>query len=119
MKIGSKIYFHKNTGCSILIKCDAIGDIRNTSMEEDYNFYTKLKKFKIDEIGLIQLEYGEYEKLSKGFNSARVNLETKKLEFFNRDIPVVEQEPSKEEKRIQELENQVLLLENEKLGGIL
>lgn len=66
----------------------------------------------IEKLDFINIDYGSID-----FNKYRlvgVNTETKQ--------PIVEEIPvylTEEEKRIQELENQVLLNENEKVGGLL
>ncbi|CZR78372.1 TPA: hypothetical protein KN209_002910 [Clostridioides difficile] len=66
----------------------------------------------IKKIEYIDLEYDyiDYDK----YKIKGINIETKQ--------PILEEIPiymSEEEKRIQELENQILIAENEKVGGIL
>ncbi|HBF6022425.1 TPA: hypothetical protein ACG3RE_003231 [Clostridioides difficile] len=66
----------------------------------------------IEKLDFISLKYGEI-----NFDKYRlvgINIETK--EPILEEIPVFVTE---EEKRIQELENQILLNENEKVGGLL
>ncbi|HFL2513973.1 TPA: hypothetical protein ACG3IS_001610 [Clostridioides difficile] len=66
----------------------------------------------IEKLDFINIDYGTID-----FNKYRlvgINIETKE--------PILEEIPvfiTEEEKRIQELENQILLNENEKVGGLL
>ncbi|HBG3858539.1 TPA: hypothetical protein KQF48_001698 [Clostridioides difficile] len=86
------------TGKILLQTGEATGDI----LEHD----------KITELHFVDIPYG-----SVDYTKSRIvgiNIETKE--------PILEEIPifvSEEEKRIQELENQLLLNENEKVGGIL
>ncbi|MCC0634201.1 hypothetical protein KGF48_17370 [Clostridioides sp. ZZV15-6388] len=66
----------------------------------------------ITELHYIDIEYGSIDYTKNRITS--INIETKQ--------PILEEIPiyvSDEEKRIQELENQILIAENEKVGGIL
>ena len=71
-----------------------------------------LEHDEITELHCIDIEYGSID-----YNKNRIigiNIETKE--------PILEEIPvylTEEEKRIQELENQILLNENEKVGGLL
>ncbi|WP_131038704.1 hypothetical protein [Clostridioides difficile] len=86
------------TGKILLQTGEATGDI----LEHDT----------ITELHYLDVEFGSID-----YNKNRIigiNIETKE--------PILEEIPifiSEEEKRIQELENQILLNENEKVGGIL
>ncbi|MCC0646598.1 MULTISPECIES: hypothetical protein [unclassified Clostridioides] len=67
---------------------------------------------KITELHYIDIPYGSIDYIKNRITS--INIETKQ--------PILEEIPiyvSDEEKRIQELENQILIAENEKVGGIL
>ncbi|MCR1655027.1 hypothetical protein NLF04_009735 [Clostridioides difficile] len=67
---------------------------------------------KITELDYIDIPYGSIDYIKNRIIG--INIETKE--------PILEEIPtfiSDEEKRIQELENQILLNENEKVGGIL
>ncbi|ENY8512150.1 Uncharacterised protein [Clostridioides difficile] len=67
---------------------------------------------KITELHYIDVEYGSIDYTRNRI--VGINIETKE--------PVLEEIPvymSEEEKRIQELENQLLIAENEKVGGLL
>ncbi|MCC0654743.1 hypothetical protein [Clostridioides sp. ES-S-0001-03] len=97
MNRANRIIFDQ-TGKILLQTGEATGDV----LEHDT----------ITELHCIDIPYG-----SVDYNKNRIigiNIETKQ--------PVLEEMPiyvSEEEKRIQELENQILLNENEKVGGIL
>ncbi|EQJ06304.1 putative phage protein [Clostridioides difficile P8] len=67
---------------------------------------------KITELDYIDIPYGSIDYIKNRIIG--INIETKQ--------PILEEIPvyvSEEKKRIQELENQVLLNENEKVGGLL
>ncbi|HBG4827704.1 TPA: hypothetical protein KQF10_002292 [Clostridioides difficile] len=86
------------TGKILLQTGEATGDI----LEHD----------EITELHCIDIEYGSIDYTKNRI--VGINIETKE--------PILEEIPvyvSEEEKRIQELENQLLLNENEKVGGIL
>ncbi|EGT4066985.1 TPA: hypothetical protein ACGI4G_002521 [Clostridioides difficile] len=66
----------------------------------------------ITELSFLDIEYGSIDYSKQYIES--INPTTK--EPILKDIPIY---LSEEEKRIQELENQILLNENEKVGGLL
>lgn len=116
-QIGTKIYYCLFTGNVIKIIGDCQGYVKETTFDEDYEIYTELKERDINTIGLLQLEYGEYPKLSEGSTGARVNLETKELEFSYEELPQEPQEPTEiemiqEKISILEAENADLLLDS-------
>ncbi|EIS9187679.1 TPA: hypothetical protein KNH13_003649 [Clostridioides difficile] len=89
---------YDQTGKILLQTGEATGDI----LEHDT----------ITELHYIDVEYGSIDYTRNRIIG--INIETKE--------PILEEIPvfiSEEEKRIQELENQILLNENEKVGGIL
>ncbi|MDW0092707.1 hypothetical protein RHK27_20260 [Clostridioides difficile] len=86
------------TGKILLQTGEATGDI----LEHD----------EITELHCIDIEYGSIDYAKNRIIG--INVETKE--------PILEEIPvylTEEEKRIQELENQILIAENEKVGGIL
>ncbi|MDN9859213.1 hypothetical protein KLM65_14740 [Clostridioides difficile] len=89
---------YDQTGKILLQTGEATGDV----LEHDT----------ITELHCIDIEYGSIDYIQNRI--VGINIETKE--------PILEEIPvyvSEEEKRIQELENQLLLNENEKVGGIL
>ena len=89
---------YDQTGKILLQTGEATGDI----LEHDT----------ITELHYIDVEYGSIDYTRNRIIG--INIETKE--------PILEEIPvfiSEEEKRIQELENQLLIAENEKVGGIL
>ena len=92
-KIGTKIYYCLLTGNVIKIIGDCQGYVRETTFDEDYEIYTELKEREKSSIGLLQFNYGEYPKLSKGSTGVMVNLETKELIFSYEELPTPPQEP--------------------------
>ncbi|HEL4198616.1 hypothetical protein OKQ65_17320 [Clostridioides difficile] len=97
MERGNRIIYNQD-GKILLQTGEATGDI----LEHD----------EITELHFVDIPYG-----SVDYTKSRIvgiNIETKE--------PILEEMPvylTEEEKRIQELENQLLIAENEKVGGIL
>lgn len=119
-QIGSKIYYCNITGNVIKIICDMRGYIKETSKEEDFKIYSELKERNPNTVDLIQLEYGEYKKLSKESTGVKVDLENKKLIFTYDHLSKEPNEPTEIEKlnlKIDELteaqkQQDKILLEN-------
>ncbi|EGT4117165.1 hypothetical protein [Clostridioides difficile] len=89
---------YDQTGKILLQTGEATGDV----LEHDT----------ITELHCIDIEYGSIDYTKNRITG--INIETKE--------PILEEIPifvTEEEKRIQELENQILLNENEKVGGLL
>lgn len=118
-QIGTKIYYCNITGNVIKIIGDCQGYVRETTFDEDYEIYSELKEREKSSIRLLQFEYGEYPKLSKGSTGVMVNLETKELIFSYDELPIPPQEPSKieiiqDKISVLEAENEKLKVEEEK-----
>ncbi|MER0279708.1 hypothetical protein ABRY18_05860 [Clostridioides difficile] len=97
MNRGNRIIYDQ-TGKILLQTGEATGDV----LEHDT----------ITELHCIDIPYGSIDYTKNRITG--INIETKQ--------PILEEIPiylSEEEKRIQELENQILLNENEKVGGLL
>ena len=112
-RIGTKIYYCLLTGNVIQIIGDCKGYVKETTFNEDYEIYAELKEREKSSIGLLQFEYGEYPKLSKGSTGVMVNLETKELIFSYEELPTPPQEPTEiemiqEKISILEAENKIL-----------
>ena len=117
MKIGRRIYYDLNTGNVLLNTGERRGNIKPTTINEDFQLYSVLLKYNKDSVGVIELEYGEYSQDFKECNGYRVNLDTKQLEFsYPTDGTTTEehifQEPLSDQVKSLESENATLLLEN-------
>ena len=112
-QIGTKVYYCNLTGNVLQIIGDSQGYVIETTFDEDYEIYAKLKERDKNSIGLLKFEYGEYPKLSQGSTGVMVNLETKELIFSYEELPTPPQEPTEIE-IIQE-KISILTEENEKL----
>ena len=108
-QIGTKIYYCLLTGNVIKIIGDCQGYVRETTFDEDYEIYSELKEREKSSIGLLQIEYGEYPKLSKGSTGVMVNLETKELIFSYEELPTPPQEPTE----IEIIQEKISILEAE------
>lgn len=80
MQIGRKIYYDKLTGESILIIPEKFNGIKTTK-EQDFAMYEILSIRNPESVGLIELEYGQYNSDFQSANSVMVDLETGELIF--------------------------------------
>lgn len=81
MLIGRKIYYELQTGDVILITPEKQSGI-NTTKEQDFAMYDALAVRNPEQVGVIQLEYGQYRRDFELCDSnVRVDLETGELRF--------------------------------------
>ncbi|OPG91342.1 hypothetical protein B2I21_35170 [Chryseobacterium mucoviscidosis] len=77
MLIGARIYYEKTTGNVILNTGQRSGSVKERTVEQDFNDYNELAQRVPEMVGMIQLEYGEYEDdLGEGGVITSINLET-------------------------------------------
>ena len=80
--IGRKIYYELATGDVILIVPEKHGqNAINTTKEQDFQMYDVLAARNPDTVGVIQLEYGQYQAEFQSARSVKVNPETKEILF--------------------------------------
>lgn len=94
MKIGSKIYFEKNTGNVLLNTGEMCGSVRETTIVEDFENYIQLKDRIMESIGCIQLEYGQYKNEFTTCTGYNINIETNEIIF---DFTPIETTPTIED----------------------
>lgn len=110
--IGHKIYYELTTGDVILITPEKHSEFAiNTTKEQDFQMYDVLSARNPDTIGLIQLEYGQYQAEFQSARSVKVDTKTKEIlfEYPRFDTPLITQVNNLKR------ENQLLRLENEQL----
>lgn len=93
MQIGRKIYFDKITGNVIVDKGEMQSDVRETTQAEDFVSYVALAERVPETVGVVQLEYGQYDQDFAECNGYRVNITTKTLEFSYPDPSIPVEEP--------------------------
>ena len=108
-QIGTKIYYCLLTGNVIKVIGDMQGYVRETTFDVDIEIYTELKERDRDSIGLLQLNYGEYPKLSQNATGVMVDLETKELKFSYDELPQEPIEPTE----IEIMQNEIKELKEE------
>lgn len=90
-QIGTRIYYLKSNGNIVLEIGDMQGFIKETTIEEDFLNYAKLKEYNKEQVGVIQLKYGELDKLLRDNKANRykvdVSTEAHRLVFEYVDIP--------------------------------
>ncbi len=80
--IGRKIYYELATGDVILIVPEKHGrNAINTTKEQDFQMYDVLTARNPETVGMIQLEYGQYQGEFQSARSVKVDLETNELLF--------------------------------------
>jgi hypothetical protein len=80
--IGRKIYYELTTGDVILIVPEKHGqNAINTTKEQDFQMYDVLTARNPETVGMIQLEYGQYQGEFQSARSVKVDLETNELLF--------------------------------------
>lgn len=114
MQIGSKIYYDKATGNVLVNTGDRSGDVIETTQEQDFAAYKVLSERNPETVGVIQLEYRQFEKVFDECSGYRINLDTLALEFSypdpnapNPEQPVF-QKPLTEQLAEVKTENQML-----------
>lgn len=70
-----------------------IGNVIETTKEQDFASYTKLFDYNPDTVSMVQLNYGQYAEDFPMANGYRVNLETLNLEFSYPDLTEPEAPP--------------------------
>ena len=82
MAIGHKLYYENATGDVILITPEKHSEFAiNTTKEQDFQMYDVLAARNPNTVGVIQLEYGQYQAEFQSARSVKVNPETKELLF--------------------------------------
>lgn len=71
-QIGRKVYYDKATGNVLLITSEMVGDVKETTTEQDFEIYEALKGRVPDTVGVIQLQYGELADSFARMTSVRV-----------------------------------------------
>ncbi|AFL99771.1 hypothetical protein Desde_1346 [Desulfitobacterium dehalogenans ATCC 51507] len=87
MQIGRKIYYELTIGDVVLTTLEKLNGI-NTTKEQDFAMYDALQAYSPEAIGVMQLEYGQYQSDFLTANSWKVDLETGSLIF---NYPIFEQ----------------------------
>ncbi|WP_339194554.1 hypothetical protein MKY95_23115 [Paenibacillus sp. FSL P4-0176] len=60
MKIGRKVYYEKGTGNVIWVTDQRMGMVVETTVEQDFAFYSALAGRVPETVGLLQLEFNDY-----------------------------------------------------------
>lgn len=81
MQIGRKIYYEKLTGNVLVDTGERCGSVVETTIEQDFEIYAALKERLPEAVGVMQLEYGQFQQDFTECNGCRVNPETLLLEF--------------------------------------
>lgn len=77
MRIGSKVYYDKQTGNVIVVTPESAGIAVETTKEQDFNSYVALSERNPDQVDFIQLEPNQvYQSMIRGGRIERIDLET-------------------------------------------
>lgn len=112
MPIGRKLYYELDTGDVILVVPEKhSANAKNTTKEQDFQMYEVLQARNPETVGLIQLEYGQYQAEFQSARSVKVDIETGEIlfEYPHFEPPLITQVENLK------TENQLLQAENEQL----
>ncbi|OBA05320.1 hypothetical protein A9P44_16170 [Paenibacillus polymyxa] len=59
-KFGRRIFYRKTTGEVLLIRGEAQGDVIESTVDDDFGFYPEIKDLDREQVGVLQLEYGQH-----------------------------------------------------------
>lgn len=106
--IGKKIYYELLTGDVILIVPEKSGlNSTNTTKEQDFQMYDVLQARNPEQIGIIQLEYDQFQEDFQRAKSVKVDLETNDLLFeFPQRTLSYSYEINSAKQRVSELEQE-------------
>lgn len=85
MEIGRKIYYEKTNGIVIWDKGEMSGDVRETTFEEDCSAMPILTLIDPVQLGILQLNYGDYSEEFSTCQGYRINPISGLLEFVIED----------------------------------
>ena len=88
-RIGRRIYYDTITGDIILALGERVGNVIDTTIEEDMMRFKVLNERTPNTVGCLQLEYGQYAQEFAKCDGFRVNLNSLELEFT---YPALEEE---------------------------
>lgn len=112
MAIGRKVYYELATGDVVLTTLEKPNiNAVNTTKEQDFEIYDVLQARNPDTVGVIQLEFGQYQSEFQTAKSYKVNLETNELVF---EYPVYNPPLTEQIERLKS-ENLSLKEENQEL----
>ncbi|SDE82076.1 hypothetical protein SAMN04488542_102256 [Fontibacillus panacisegetis] len=81
MFLGRKIYYQKANGAVIVARNESRGDVRETTIDEDFAMLIDLRNYDRESLGVLTLESGQYAQDFAECNGYRVNPDTLELEF--------------------------------------
>lgn len=84
-RIGRKIYYIKSTGEVLYDTGDVEGFVIETTLEQDIK-NGNLETIPEEQIGVLELKYGEYREHFKNYNFFKVNISNNRLHFYNKEI---------------------------------
>lgn len=93
--VGKRIYYLKVDGRVVLDTGEAEGWVNPTTVEQDWEIYSELKKYTKESVDYIELQFGEFKTEFSECTSYRVNVDTKKLEFDYTPVPPIPDAPRK------------------------
>lgn len=82
MQIGRKIYYEKTNGVIIWDKGEMEGDVRETTFEEDCGVMPVLTLIDSNQLGILQLNFGDYQEEFLTCRGCKINPITNLPEFI-------------------------------------
>ena len=110
MQIGRKIYYGKSNGLIIWDKGEMSGNVRETTFEEDKQVMPILALVAENELGVLQLTYGEY--LNEFQTCCKYTIDVVGNLVFDYSFPApTPPVPTTEEQLIEVKDNQLILMD--------
>lgn len=74
MNIGRRLYYINITGDIVLDTGERSGDVIHTTVDDDFKIYGALSRFSSDAMGIMELEYGQFNEDFQKSSGARVDV---------------------------------------------
>ena len=78
-QIGRRVYYNKLTGEILTDTGEREGEVVETTIDDDFNFFPGLTGRTLNDTGVIELEYGELRERIEGRESWRVDIGSSQL----------------------------------------
>lgn len=100
LQIPTKIYYEKATGNVLVATCERQGFVEETTIEQDMQEYLELQGKNINDIDVIELEFGTRSTTLDNAKLYKINLETKQLEvtyYTQEELNTIQQQAQQNE----------------------
>ena len=93
--VGKRIYYLKVDGRVVLDTGEAEGWVNPTTVEQDWEIYSELKKYTKESVDYIELQFGEFKTEFAEMTSYKIDIATRKPIFDYTPVPPIPDAPRK------------------------